>query len=111
MFGNVTQTQFEVFVVRRRKARTFPDGRSYPEREAVPSAEEFGDQGYFCVSRERAELRFRELLTYVGESDPDSPTPLPTLPDDQNGYTRGTVTQEKAFLTGPTCQNLANSNQ
>ena len=100
MFTNVTKTEYEVFVVRRHKACKFPNGRSYPAREAVPATSEWGDQSYYCVNLERAEMRFRQLVAYVGENDSDPPSAVPTLPDDQNGYTRGTVTQDEAFLRG-----------
>ena len=52
---------YEVFRV---KSHTFPalDGGRTEESEAYPRADAFGKTAYFCMSMERAESRFAQLL-------------------------------------------------
>ncbi len=51
-------THYEVAIVQRRKARTFPNGDTYPEHEAMPSSEEWGTHGWCPYDLSAAHKRF-----------------------------------------------------
>jgi hypothetical protein len=54
--------EYEVMVIRRRKASTFPDGRTYPAKECTPSDEQWGQYAWTYTDEDRAEERFRMLV-------------------------------------------------
>lgn len=67
-----TRIGFEVFVVQKYPDRMSPDGKTFiPAKEAVPSSESWGTKGfsYSPSQRERAELRFSELVSKQTESN------------------------------------------
>ena len=61
MYADASQTYFEVHKVRVAKPKTV-FGKLYPEREILAGNEDFGVNGWACVSRERAEFRFANIV-------------------------------------------------
>lgn len=56
-------TGFEVAIIRRCKARTWPDGRVTPAHESMPSSEQWGRFGWTYTDRESAFRRVGKLVT------------------------------------------------
>lgn len=54
--------EWEVFIVQRQEARTFPGGKQYPPKEKVPSDEQWGTYAWTCCSKDAAEFRFEMAL-------------------------------------------------
>ena len=71
-----SRQSFEVVVVQKHPARTFPSGKSYPDREAMPRSEDWGTFGWSYSDLEQAQKRFNQLV----ESAPNTAsntTPFP----------------------------------
>src|SRR5438045_253438 len=51
---------YELVLIQRHEPRTFASGRSYPEREALPRSEQWGEAGWTPFSYERALIMFTE---------------------------------------------------
>ena len=51
---------YELVLIQRHEPKTFASGRSYPEREALPSSEQWGEAGWTPFSYERALVKFEE---------------------------------------------------
>lgn len=56
---------FEVIVLQIHKACTFPNGISYPDREAMPSSELWGQQGWTYTDLASANKRYYDLQNTV----------------------------------------------
>ena len=52
---------FEVIIVQKRKAHTFPNGHHTPEHEAMPSSESWGTHGWTYTNFESAKAKFNTL--------------------------------------------------
>ncbi len=61
MFKAAHSDYWEVHQVRVRPPEKIVN-REYPEREVLAGNEEFGTYGWACVTEDRAERRFREIL-------------------------------------------------
>lgn len=59
---NHSRWSFELVVLQKHEARTFPSGKSYPEREAMPTNEQWGESGWTPFSYEHALARFEEKV-------------------------------------------------
>ena len=57
---------FEVVLLRIAPAVTFPDGTSYPEREAMPKSEEWGMYGWTPYDFDSAVAKFRDKVIEHG---------------------------------------------
>jgi hypothetical protein len=57
---------FEVVVVQRQPARTWPSGRTTPAKEAMPSPEEWGTYGWSPYDLPAVEAKFAELASAGG---------------------------------------------
>ncbi len=56
---------YELVLLQRHPAKTFASGRSYPDREALPPSEDWGEKGWTPFSYERAmELFEKKALEY-----------------------------------------------
>lgn len=53
---------FEVVIVQRQAARTFPNGQTYPAKEAMPSDETWGTYGWTPYDLPAAEAKFAEVV-------------------------------------------------
>lgn len=51
---------YEIVVLQRHEAKTFASGRSYPDREALPTSEQWGECAWTPFSMERALPLFEE---------------------------------------------------
>lgn len=74
--------EWEVMVIQRQKAAKFPNGRTYPPKEVVPSPEKCGQYGWTYTDEERAKARFDMLVEDQKEqaakqSDKSGITPQP----------------------------------
>jgi len=63
MFKAVGADYWEVHKVRVRKAE-HKFGKDYPEREVLAGNEDFGTYGWACVSQDRADGRFVDILAW-----------------------------------------------
>jgi hypothetical protein len=61
MYADANRSYFEVHRVRVRPAE-LAFGKELPEREVLSSNEDFGRHAWACVTRDRAEARFADLL-------------------------------------------------
>lgn len=61
LYGNNASDYFEVHKVRVAKAKQV-FSKDYPEREILAGDEEFGRYAWACVTRDRAEARFADVL-------------------------------------------------
>jgi hypothetical protein len=53
---------YEVVMIQKRDAYTWPDGQTTPAHEAMPSSRDWGKYGWTCQTLEDAELRFKTLV-------------------------------------------------
>ena len=53
---------YEVVRIRRYEAKTFPNGRSSPAREAYPPSEAWGVDGFTLTDKDRAFNKFRQIV-------------------------------------------------
>ena len=53
---------YEVVRIRRYEAKTFPNGRSSPAREAYPPSEAWGIAGFTLTDKDRAFNKFRQIV-------------------------------------------------
>ena len=53
---------YEVVIVQKRKAATFPNGKTTEAHEAMPASEKWGEQGWSQPTLEKAELRFKRQV-------------------------------------------------
>jgi hypothetical protein len=56
------RSHFEVVIVQRRRAATFPGGRVTPAHEGLPTSEQWGTAGWPCSDLAGAEARFARLV-------------------------------------------------
>jgi hypothetical protein len=63
---------YEVVLVQKRKAHTWPDGRTTPDHEAMPGSEAWGESGWTYSDLPAAQVRFSSLARLR-----NSGTPLP----------------------------------
>jgi hypothetical protein len=54
--------EWEVMVIQRQKAAKFPNGKTYPPKEVVPSPEQWGQYGWTYTHEARAKARFDMLV-------------------------------------------------
>ncbi len=54
------ELSFEVVILQVNRERTFPNGITTPERETMPSDEQWGAYGWTCQDRESAETEFKK---------------------------------------------------
>jgi hypothetical protein len=67
IYARVDQpTVWEVFKIKVKEARTFPNGKSYPRREVKPRNEDFGYTAWCFTSGERAFAKFKQISVGVG---------------------------------------------
>jgi hypothetical protein len=60
---------YEVVRIRRQKARTFPSGRSYPEREVYPRSEAWGKDGFTLTDKDAAFKKLSRLTNLEQAGD------------------------------------------
>lgn len=53
---------YEVVIIQKRDAYTWPNGLTTPAHEAMPSSRDWGAYGWSYQTREDAEMRFKNLL-------------------------------------------------
>ena len=53
---------YEVVIIQKRDAYTWPDGQITPAHEAMPSSRDWGKYGWTFQTLEDAELRFKSLI-------------------------------------------------
>jgi hypothetical protein len=58
-----TGEHYEVALVQRRRACRLPSGTVLPEREAMPTAAQWGNRGWSFMDRVLAERKFTELVS------------------------------------------------
>lgn len=61
---------YEVAIIQIQPADTFPSGKSYPEREVMPSNEDWGALAWSFSDKETAEQSFAKVVGY--QKNPDS---------------------------------------
>jgi hypothetical protein len=73
---------YDLVIVQRRKAHTWPNGKTTPAREAMPRWEQWGDAGWSYSDLARAEERFNALVASHKDSPPTpktgSESPIPS---------------------------------
>jgi hypothetical protein len=71
-----TRASFEVVIVQKHPAKTFPNGKYYDARESMPSSESWGTKGWTYSDLENAEAKLNRLAEAAVEPVSD-PTPIP----------------------------------
>jgi hypothetical protein len=51
-----------VVIVQKHKGRTYPNGDVVPDREGLPSWEQWGEAAWTCSGRDDAKMRFNALV-------------------------------------------------
>ena len=64
--------KYEVIKLKVAPAHTFPNGKSYPEREVYPGSEEWGTYGWTCADLESAHRRLKNQCSLVPPNAPDA---------------------------------------
>ncbi len=70
-----SQKTYEVIIIQRHPAQEI-HGRSYPERESMPSSEAWGVSGWSLTALQAAQTKFRQVVK-SRPNDLSSPTPFP----------------------------------
>jgi hypothetical protein len=71
-----TRSSFEVVIVQKHPAKTFPSGKYYEARESMPRSEDWGVRGWDYTNLENAQTKFNQLAEAAVEPVSD-PTPFP----------------------------------
>jgi hypothetical protein len=71
-----TNSSFEVVIVQKHPAKTFPNGKYYAARESMPRSEDWGVRGWTYANLESAQTKFNQLVMNAVKAVSD-PTPFP----------------------------------
>jgi hypothetical protein len=71
-----TNSSFEVVIVQKHPAMTFPNGKHYDARESMPRSEDWGTKGWTYTDLENAQTKLNQLAEAAVEPVFD-PTPFP----------------------------------